>query len=182
VQDTVPVPGSIRTTVGGTEIFGGVPLNRRHGFLAEIRRRIGADPVEGSAAANMGKGHRDLLRRVPSVRVGLTVAVLSGLTAAILLIAQMVFLSRIVRDVIFRHATLDSMGPLLLLTACAMAVRSALTTVRETAARRAAIRTKMELRNRLAAHLLRLGPAHTTDEQSGDLLASATEGIEQLDA
>src|SRR5206468_1331239 len=49
-------------------------------------------------------------------------------------------------------------------------------------AQHGAIRAKSELRERLFAHLLLLGPAYCNGERTGELVATANEGIERLDA
>jgi thiol reductant ABC exporter CydD subunit len=52
----------------------------------------------------------------------------------------------------------------------------------ELAADRVASRVKHDLRARLMAHLMALGPAYTRGERSGELANTAVEGIEALDA
>src|SRR5947209_3773054 len=94
----------------------------------------------------------------------------------------MLLLSWIVRDVLVKGETLEEITRLLVLTGCVVAGRALLIALREVASRRAAIRVKMELRNRLADHLLRLGPAYIRGERTGDLVAASTEGVEKLDA
>ena len=49
------------------------------------------------------------------------------------------------------------------------------------AAQRAAILVKSELRDRLFAHILRLGPAYSRGERTGELVSTAVEGVERLD-
>jgi ATP-binding cassette subfamily C protein CydD len=139
-------------------------------------------PTLGIVAASTSNGHRWLLRLVPAVRGWLVAAIAAGLAAASLLIVQVLLLSEIVRAVLFHHETLAAIAPSLVLTACAMVGRAVLLTLREVTARRAAIYVKAELRKQLAEHLLRLGPAYVSGERTGDLVATATEGIELLDA
>jgi thiol reductant ABC exporter CydD subunit len=50
------------------------------------------------------------------------------------------------------------------------------------AAQRAAGQVKSDLRERLAAHMLALGPAYARGERSGELVNTAAEGVEALDA
>lgn len=104
------------------------------------------------------------------------------MVAALLLILQMLLLSWIVRDVLFRHETAGDIGELVMALGGVVAARGALIALREVIARRVAIRVKLELRNRLAAHLFTLGPAYVTGERTGALVATATDGIEKLDA
>jgi ATP-binding cassette subfamily C protein CydD len=63
----------------------------------------------------------------------------------------------------------------------AAVLRAGLLWVRETTAQRGAVRVKNELRERLFAHVLRLGPAYARSERSGELTTTLTEGIERLD-
>src|SRR2546429_9127906 len=61
-------------------------------------------------------------------------------------------------------------------------VRAAITWLREVTAQQAAIRVKSALRLRLFAHLLQLWPAYSKGESTGELVTTASEGIERLDA
>ncbi|HVF01807.1 MAG TPA: ABC transporter transmembrane domain-containing protein [Rubrobacteraceae bacterium] len=65
--------------------------------------------------------------------------------------------------------------------ACAMVLRSGLLWLREVVAQRGAVRVKGELRERLFAHLMSLGPSYTKGERTGDLVVTAVEGVERLD-
>jgi ATP-binding cassette subfamily C protein CydD len=53
--------------------------------------------------------------------------------------------------------------------------------VRETTAQQGAVRVKSDLRERLFAHVLRLGPAYARSERTGELTTTLTEGVERLD-
>ena len=97
-------------------------------------------------------------------------------------IAQLVFLSKVVNSVFLAHGTLAQVGSLLLLLLGLIVVRAALTWLREVTAQQAAIRVKSALRLRLFAHLLQLGPGYSKSESTGELVATASEGIERLDA
>ena len=97
-------------------------------------------------------------------------------------IAQLVFLSKVVNSVFLAHGTLAQVGPLLLLLLGLIIVRAALTWLREVTTQQAAIRVKSALRLRLFAHLLQLGPGYSKSESTGELVATASEGIERLDA
>lgn len=129
----------------------------------------------------MGKGYPLPFRLVPAVRLMLAGAVVAGLVATILLVAQMQLLSRTVRNVLIGHQQLSDIVPLLALTAAVMALRAVLIGVRELLSRRAAVRTKELLRGQLAGHLLRLGAAYINGQRTGELVAAATDGIEKLD-
>jgi ATP-binding cassette subfamily C protein CydD len=126
--------------------------------------------------------NRDLVRQVRSswVSLGLTVAL--GLSAAAATIVQLVALSEVVDGVFLGGKDLREVGGLLLLLLGASLLRSGLIWGREVAGQRGAVRVKDELRERLIAHVLRLGPSYTKEERTGELTTTATEGIEKLDA
>ncbi len=60
--------------------------------------------------------------------------------------------------------------------------RALLTWVNEVAANAVAVKIKTDLRNRLFGHILKLGPAYSRQQRTGELTAAAVEGIEALDA
>ncbi len=112
--------------------------------------------------------------------VALTIAL--GVLAALITIAQMTLLSGIVNDVFLLHKNLaQALAPLALLLG-AISARAALLWGREVSAQRAAIRLKTSLRERIFAHLLRLGPAFSKGERTGELVAVVNEGVERLDS
>jgi ATP-binding cassette subfamily C protein CydD len=125
---------------------------------------------------------KQLFRQVKYARIMLILTVVSGVLGTGAMIAQMVFLSRIVNSVFLLHANLVQVEPLLLLLLGAILVRAGLVWVREVTAQEAAIRIKSTLRKRLFAHLLQLGPAYCKGESTGELVMTASEGIERLDA
>jgi ATP-binding cassette subfamily C protein CydD len=98
------------------------------------------------------------------------------------MIVQMVFLSKVVDRVFLAHANLAQVELLLFFLLIAIIVRAGLVWIREVTAQRAAVRVKSELREHLFAHLLRLGPAYSKGERTGELVATVSEGIERLDA
>jgi ATP-binding cassette subfamily C protein CydD len=126
--------------------------------------------------------NRELLRQVRSARVSLSLTVALGLLVAVVTIAQMVFLSKVVDRVFLKGADLEKVSALLLLLLGASVLRSGLLWAREVAAQRGAVRIKSELRERLFAHVLRLGPAYAKEERTGELATTATEGVEKLEA
>ena len=126
--------------------------------------------------------NRELLREVRSARVSLGVTVALGLLAAAATIVQLVALSKVVDGVFLEGADLLEVRGLLLLLLGASILRSCLLWGREVAGQRGAVRVKSELRERLLAHVLRLGPSYTKDERTGELATTATEGVEKLDA
>lgn len=125
----------------------------------------------------MGK----LLAGMPGVRRGVRVSVIAGLGAAVMTIGLMILLSRIVGLALVSHHG-ATVVPLFVAAVLVVLARAFLVFVREMAAQRAAIHAKAVMRQRLFDHLLHLGPAYLRGERTGELIATATEGIDRLDA
>ncbi len=125
---------------------------------------------------------RRLLRQAGATRLALALTVGLGLLGGVIVVGQAFLLSRTVSHVFLDGAGLAGVRPLLLALLALALLRAALTWGREVAAARVAIRVKGRLRQRLAAHLLALGPAYASEERSGELATTAVEGIEALDA
>jgi ATP-binding cassette subfamily C protein CydD len=123
-----------------------------------------------------------LVRHLAAVRSALAVTIALGLLGTATLVAQMLMISLIVSRAFLDRADLPSLWPLLLLLLGASLLRAALVGAREVMAQRSAIRVKSALRAQLFAHLLALGPAQTAGEATGELVTTAVEGIERLDA
>jgi len=126
--------------------------------------------------------NRELVREVRPARVSLGLTVALGLLAAAATIVQLVALSSVVDGLFLRNARIVKVHGLLLLLLGASLLRSGLVWGREVAAQRGTVRVKSELRDRLFAHVLRLGPSYTVGERTGELSTTMTEGIEKLDA
>lgn len=125
---------------------------------------------------------RRLLVRAWVVRRDLALTVGLGLLGGIVIIGQARLLSLVVSQVFLESQGLRQVLPLLYALAALALLRAAFTWGREVAAARVAVRVKGELRQRLAARLLALGPAYAHGERSGELTTTAVEGIEALDA
>ncbi len=128
-----------------------------------------------------GPGQRSLLDGMPGVRSGVVITTGTGLGAAGLTVVQMLLLSRIIKRVLLVHQGVHAIVPLLAAIVAVLLARAVLIFVRELVANRAALRLKATVRARLLRHLLRLGPAYLQGERTGELLATATEGIERLE-
>jgi len=128
-----------------------------------------------------GPGQRSLLDGMPGVRSGVVITTGTGLAAAGLTVVQMLLLSRIIKRVLLVHQGMHAIVPLLAAIVAVLLARAVLIFVRELVANRTALRLKATVRARLLRHLLRLGPAYLQGERTGELLATATEGIERLE-
>ncbi len=123
-----------------------------------------------------------LLRLVQDDRLALGRALLLGVIAGALTLLQAYTLARIVDGVFRQGLALPAVAPLLALLAGAALARAGASWAGEVAAQRVAERVKTGLRSRLMAHILALGPAYTRGEHTGELVNTAVEGIESLDA
>lgn len=121
------------------------------------------------------------LRHLPGVRsLALTCAGLAGLTF-VLAVAQWGLAARIVNGIFLGGLTPTALTPAFVLLALVWCGRSALVGVRDLWAAHAAARVKRELRGRLFAHLLDLGPLYVAGQQAGELTEVVVEGTERLE-
>lgn len=116
-----------------------------------------------------------LVRRLLALTVGL------GTAAGLLILLQALLLTHIVNGVFLEKWHFAKAAPALWMLLGAIGLRALLGWLSEALALRAAIRVKEQLRMELARHLFRLGPAFLQREQSGELVNTAFEGIEQLE-
>src|SRR5437588_1887025 len=126
--------------------------------------------------------NRELFRQTKQARPVLALTITFGVLGAVVMIAQMALLSRIVNQVFLAHQSLSRVGLLLFFLLGTIIVRAGLVWTREVTAQHGAMRIKAELRERLFAHILQLGPAYSRGERTGELMATAGEGVERLDA
>ena len=125
---------------------------------------------------------RRLLRRAQATRTPLALAIGLGSGGGIVVVGQAYLLSLVVNRVFLAKDTLGGVLSLLVAFLLLSLVRAGLAWGADIAADRVAGRVKHDLRARLAAHLLALGPAYARGERSGELANTAVEGIEALDA
>ena len=126
--------------------------------------------------------HRRLLTLTRDTHTSLTLTILSGFLAGLLTIWQAWLLSNVVNNVYMQRQTLAQVVGLLQFMLIAIGGRAVLVWINEISANAVAVKIKTDLRNRLFAHILKLGPAYARGQRTGDLTASAVEGIEALDA
>jgi ATP-binding cassette, subfamily C, bacterial CydCD len=126
--------------------------------------------------------HRRLLSLTRDSQSALLLTILSGFLIGLLTIGQAYLLSLIVNGVFLEGRTVAQVAGWLRLILVVIAGRAALTWVNEVSANAVAVRIKTDLRERLFNHILRLGPAYTRGQRTGDLTTAAVEGIEALDA
>jgi ATP-binding cassette subfamily C protein CydCD len=126
--------------------------------------------------------HRRLLSLTRDTRFFLTLTILAGLLAGFLTIWQSWLLSRIINGVFLQKQTLAQVTTPLIFILIAISGRALLTWLNEVAANAVAVKIKTDLRERLFAHILKLGPAYSRGQRTGELTTAAVEGIEALDA
>ncbi len=124
--------------------------------------------------------HIDKRLRVARGRLALTIA--SGAASAVLIIIQAAVLSQIIGGVFLQgHGLTDVFPALIGLVGIGLA-RAVTLWAGEACAQSLAEQVKTELRTRLHRHILDLGPAFARGERSGELVNTATAGIEALDS
>jgi ATP-binding cassette, subfamily C, bacterial CydD len=125
---------------------------------------------------------RRLGSQVQGAAPALVLTILSGFLGGLLTIFQTLVLSRVISAVFIDGRSLVQVMPGLWTALLIILLRPILALVREVSAAWLAGGVKANLRALLANHLVRLGPAFTRQESTGELAATFTQGIEALDA
>jgi ATP-binding cassette subfamily C protein CydD len=123
-----------------------------------------------------------LAHHLRAARSTLLLTVALGVLQTLAVIAQFALLSGIVSHVFLDGSSLDGVWPLLLWLLGASALRAALVGAREVSAQWAAVRVKSALRARLVEQLLQAGTAEDGGAGTGEVIITAVEGIDRLDA
>lgn len=122
-----------------------------------------------------------LAHHAAAARTYLAACVGLGVAGAGLIVVQATLLAYAMSAAFLDGADLRRLrGPLLALAAV-VAGRAVLAWAQETVAQRTAAAVKTELRGRLLAHVVRLGPGWLTGRRSGELATLATRGLDALD-
>src|SRR5215510_12016254 len=123
---------------------------------------------------------RELLALTAGVRWRIAGLVVIGLLIVAASLASFVCAGRAIAAVFAWRAWSDFWF-LIAAAAVAAVVRGVLLHLRETAGERTAAAVKQALRTRLYRHLLVLGPGYLERRRTGELVASAVDGVEQLE-
>ncbi len=125
---------------------------------------------------------RRLLQQAHTERLGLALTVALGALGAAATVGQAFALSRAVDGVFLGGRDLAAVWPWLRGLLALTVLRAGASWGAEIAAGRVAARVKSALRERLLRHILSRGPAYIQGEQTGELVNTAVEGVEALDA
>ncbi|MBN1371163.1 MAG: thiol reductant ABC exporter subunit CydD [Anaerolineaceae bacterium] len=123
-----------------------------------------------------------LLRLARPAALKLILAIFGGLSAALLAVFSARALSRIIAAVFLGGLGLTQVQPLLSGLLALILARAACSLVGEAAASAAAAQVKATLRERLFSRLVELGPVALRGKSTGELSATALQGVEALDA
>ena len=121
-----------------------------------------------------------LLRHARAARGYLIFTVGLGLVVTALVLAQAGLLAHVLAAAA-RGTGVAALWPALVLLLAVMAARALAAGGGETVALRAAAKVKAQLRARLTAHTLRLGPAWLGGQRAGEIATLATKGLDALD-
>ncbi|MGC9668963.1 thiol reductant ABC exporter subunit CydD [Planosporangium sp. 12N6] len=119
-----------------------------------------------------------LIRYAGATRWYLVACVTLGLAGAGLIVAQATLLADGISTAFHGHGGIT---PILAALAVVVAVRALLAWAQEVTAHRAAAAVKSQLRQRLLAHVTKLGPGWLTGQKGGELTTLATRGVDALD-
>lgn len=122
-----------------------------------------------------------LLTYAGTTRIFLLASVALGAATAGLIIAQATLLAGMLTRAFLGGATLGDLRVPMLLLLAVIGGRTLVAWLQEVAAHRSSAAVKSQLRGRLLAHAMRLGPRWLSGERSGELATLATRGIDALD-
>jgi ATP-binding cassette subfamily C protein CydCD len=104
-----------------------------------------------------------------------------GLVGTAALVVQAALLGAIVQEVLIGHEGLRRTVPALVALAAAFSLRAAASWAGEVAAHRTSATVTSTLRRQLLTRAVALGPSWLAGERTGELAASATQGVDALD-
>jgi len=110
------------------------------------------------------------------------VSVVFGLLAGGLVIFQALTLSHIISGVFIDGKTLSAVSGLLKIFTAIVAARALFILINDYLSNLIAVKIKTELRSQLLQKIAHLGPVYTRTQQSGELVTTALQGVEALDA
>jgi ATP-binding cassette subfamily C protein CydCD len=123
---------------------------------------------------------RRLFEMTKGVRWRIALAALIGMAGVPIAVWRLKSTAEALFDV-FQGEPFGDLVPLLLLIATLIIVRNALEYLRDEIADRTAARMKVELRERIYEHVLKLGAGHFDQRRTGDAVNAIVESVERLD-
>jgi ATP-binding cassette subfamily C protein CydCD len=115
-------------------------------------------------------------------RTELALAIVLSLAGGVLLVIQARLLSLTIARAFLQDAEPAGVRPLLIGLIVAASARALMVWGAENAAAGLSVKIRFDVRERLLAHLLRLGPNYARGERTGELTQVLTEGVDSLDA
>lgn len=125
--------------------------------------------------------HRRLLVSGRTARIAFATAVAAGLATALLAVAQAWLLARAISGAVLGSESVAGLAPVLVALAVVLTARAALGWASEVAAQRISATVKAELRVRLLARAVELGPRWAATRASSEIALLATRGLDALD-
>ncbi len=125
---------------------------------------------------------RRLIRSSGSARAHIALTVGLGLLTTALIVAQATLLAIVIAGVFIDGDSPSDVAGLLVWLAVIAVARGVVSAGFESSGRFGAARVMSELRRRLSEHVLLVNPGTTRDDHSGELVASAVDGVEALEA
>ncbi len=126
--------------------------------------------------------HGDLLRQARASGLAFFFNILASLLTAVCVISQAWLISQVIHVVFLEHGELEDVTTLIWQIAAIIFVRSFLVLANETSGKWISVRVKASLRKTLLEQITRLGPVRIAGEKRGELIHTAFEGVESLDA
>ena len=126
--------------------------------------------------------NRRLIKLLRFTGVLFPLVILFGILAGGLVILQALDLSQIIAEVFLKGKNLAQVSSLLQIFALIVFFRALFTFLNEFFSNAIAVKIKSLLREELVKKIAHLGPAYTRDQQSGELVTTALQGVEALDA
>ncbi|MEZ5538099.1 MAG: thiol reductant ABC exporter subunit CydD [Thiolinea sp.] len=108
-------------------------------------------------------------------------SIAAGFVSGLLLIAQAWLLAKVVNGVVFQQAVLADVMPFMWGLLFIFLCRAGLNWLAEQTAFKAALQVKLFLRQKLYQHIQQLGPAWLSQQRSGELVNTLSDGIEALE-
>lgn len=125
--------------------------------------------------------YRRILREAVAGRVLLLAAVLLAVGGGLTVVAQAVLMADIIARAFLGGAGLGELARLLAALTLVALLRAALSYLRQVAGDAFSARVRGEIRSRVFARILALGPIYASGERTGELIATALDGVEALD-